>query len=71
MTQYVVRALERLIALVYSESFDLDIDDVRVEISANSKLDNASSDEIKAYADAEILSGVDKLNVKKDLKKPL
>ena len=57
--------------LVYSESFNLDMEDIRVEIDANSKLENASSDEIKAYADAEVLSGVDKLNVKKDLKKPL
>ena len=40
-------------------------------VGEDSKLDNASSDEIKAYADAEILSGVDKLNVKKNLKKPL
>ena len=71
MTQYVVRALERLIALVYAQSFDLHVEDIRVEISANSKLENASSDEIKAYADAEVLTGVDKLNVKKDLKKPL
>ena len=71
MTQYMTRSLEKLMMFVYAESFGIPVETVRVELRANSKLDNASPADVKAYADAEVLSGADKMNMQKKLNKPL
>ena len=66
-TLFIVQALQNLVAIAYSESFKIPLSTVEVKLPTSSQLETSSAGDIKAYADAEVLSGADKMSLKRKL----
>jgi len=59
--------LQKLAAVAYAACFDIEVHNVEVSLKQGSKLEQSSASDVKAYADAEVLGGLDKLNLKRKL----
>ena len=62
-----IQRLQTVAGIAYALCFDIEPTDVEVTLKQASKLDQSSASDVKAYADAEILGGLDKLNYKRKL----
>ena len=62
-----IQRLQTVAGIAYALCFDIEPTDVEVTLKQASKLDQSSASDVKAYADAEVLGGLDKLNLKRKL----
>lgn len=65
--QNIIFILQKIAATAYARCYKIPIHTVQVEIKKQSKLDSSSASDVKAYADAEVLGGLDKLGLKRKL----